>query len=227
MNKPYTIYFAGELFDHKHLVGNVLLAKQIESAYPATYTCFLPQDYEKNFTEQVTIRNTDLQGLMRADLALFNFDGTELDSGTVVEFMVAKMLDIPAVVVRTDMRLGGTSPNLPWNLMAHGFPRTELLPYDAYAAYWDYGIEGMHRMIADEIHKAFERVLHMPSIFNSEVEVLHAYRTATRVCGSDMHKYISDDHACDIVQTKCAKGLYQMAQAGVPYDQASVSQTPL
>ena len=45
-------------------------------------------------------------GLMRSDVAMFAFDGIELDSGTVVEFMAAKMLDIPSVVYRSDFRGG-------------------------------------------------------------------------------------------------------------------------
>jgi hypothetical protein len=35
---------------------------------------------------------------------LFLYNGTELDSGTVVEFMFSKFADIPSVIVRTDFR---------------------------------------------------------------------------------------------------------------------------
>ncbi len=38
----YTIYFAGELFDHKHLIGNALLASHIESLSGGRYRCVLP-----------------------------------------------------------------------------------------------------------------------------------------------------------------------------------------
>lgn len=55
----------------------------------------------------IDIRNRDIKAVMEADLVFFNFDGTDLDSGTVVEFMIAKMLDIPAVLLRTDCRNGG------------------------------------------------------------------------------------------------------------------------
>lgn len=58
-------------------------------------------------------------------MALFNFDGAELDSGTVVEFVIAKFADIPAVLLRTDFRRGGDSHRDPWNLMVSDWPRTE------------------------------------------------------------------------------------------------------
>ena len=43
------------------------------------------------------------------DLCILNYDGPELDSGTVVEFMVSKFADIPSVIVRTDFRNAGDS----------------------------------------------------------------------------------------------------------------------
>ncbi len=93
------IYFAGELFDHKHLAGNALLAAAIEAAEP-NYECVLPQLMEQPEMRAESIRNHDLLQVLSCDLALFNFDGTELDSGTVVEFMYAKFLDKPCVILR-------------------------------------------------------------------------------------------------------------------------------
>ena len=73
-------------------------------------------------------------GCIESEVAVFAFDGTELDSGTVVEFMFAKFLDIPAVVYRTDFRGGsgeeateaGDSVNR-WNLMVSYYPRTKIV----------------------------------------------------------------------------------------------------
>ncbi len=53
------------------------------------------------------IRNVDLKHVMTSDMAIFNFDGANLDSGTVVEFIYAKMLDVPCVLLRTDFRSAG------------------------------------------------------------------------------------------------------------------------
>ena len=48
-----------------------------------------------------SIRDSDLRELLSCDLALFTYDGAELDAGTVVEYMIAKVADIPSVIVRT------------------------------------------------------------------------------------------------------------------------------
>ena len=76
---------------------------------------------------------------MECDLALFNFDGSELPPGAVVEYMYAKMLDIPAVILRTDFRGGGDqdADGDPWNLMASFYPRTRILHLDGMQWYQD------------------------------------------------------------------------------------------
>ena len=66
-----------------------------------------PQDLEQRDIEPMGIRDQDLKAVMECDLALFNFDGSELPPGAVIEYMYAKMLDIPAVILRTDFRHGG------------------------------------------------------------------------------------------------------------------------
>ena len=42
--RKYIVFFAGELFDHKHLTGNQMLAMQIGKASNGRFECFLPQD---------------------------------------------------------------------------------------------------------------------------------------------------------------------------------------
>ena len=124
MGDPYTIYFAGDLFDHKHLIGNAVLADFIERLSDGRYACRVPQDFEVVKFRAVDVRNTDLMEVMACDLGLFNFDGPDVDSGTIVEFMFAKMLDIPSVILRTDFRVGGDGDREGWNLMATNYPRT-------------------------------------------------------------------------------------------------------
>ena len=80
----YTVYFAGALFDHKELIGNALLASYIDELSKGKYKCVLPQDLEQTTDRAVAIRNQDLAQVMKCDLAIFNFDGSELDSGTVL-----------------------------------------------------------------------------------------------------------------------------------------------
>lgn len=96
------IYFAGGLFDHKELAGNALLAEAIVEASGGKYECILPQNFESRGKHPKDIRNADIDALLSCDAALFNYDGTELDSGTVVEYMFAKFADKPAVLLRTD-----------------------------------------------------------------------------------------------------------------------------
>jgi nucleoside 2-deoxyribosyltransferase len=118
-----TVYFASELFTLKHLIGNAYLAEAIYEKSQGRYLCELPQDFEPRGTTPRAVRDQDIRALVACDLALFNFDGTELDSGTVVEFMFAKFADIPCVILRSDLRKAGDG-NDPWNLMASFYPRT-------------------------------------------------------------------------------------------------------
>ncbi len=127
---PYTVYFGGELFDIKHLAGNALMAESIYVQSGGKYRCYLPQDFELRGLDPHVIRDQDIMALLESDLALFNFDGSELDSGTVIEFMIAKFADIPAVLLRTDLRAAGDQGDSdldPWNLMASFYPRTEVV----------------------------------------------------------------------------------------------------
>jgi nucleoside 2-deoxyribosyltransferase len=118
-------YFGGELFNLKHLLGNVALAQAIKRVSDGKYEAVLPQDLEVSKKRGKAIRDVDILALISCDLALFHFDGTELDSGTVAEFMLAKFADIPTVLLRTDFRKAGDSPHDPWNLMLSDYPRTE------------------------------------------------------------------------------------------------------
>jgi nucleoside 2-deoxyribosyltransferase len=142
MSTPFTIYFAGELFSLKHLLGNAVLAEQIHLESNNRYKCIVPQDLEQRETTPLSIRDTDLLHVVSCDVGLFHFDGPELDSGTVVEFILSKMLDIPSVIIRTDFRLGGDSRLDPWNLMCSGYPRTKVVLLDAMASYQKAAREG-------------------------------------------------------------------------------------
>lgn len=123
--KSYTVYFASELFSLKHLIGNAYLAEAIFEKSHGRYLCVLPQNIEQRRTTAHSIRDHDIRTLLQCDLGLFNYDGTELDSGTVVEFMFAKFADIPSVILRSDFRQGGDQKDDPWNLMTSFYPRTE------------------------------------------------------------------------------------------------------
>ncbi|MBV8213062.1 MAG: nucleoside 2-deoxyribosyltransferase [Verrucomicrobia bacterium] len=130
-----SVYFAGELFNAKHLSGNAGLAAAIERHSTGQFVCVLPQTLESREEGAHFIRDEDLEHLISSDLAIFNFDGPEIDSGTVAEFMVAKFADIPALLLRTDFRRGGDQGQDPWNLMLSFYPRTKTCCLDSMAFY--------------------------------------------------------------------------------------------
>ncbi len=135
--QSHTVYFAGELFSAKHLIGNAYLAEAVHEKSHGRYLCRLPQDFELRSHHPQVIRDKDIRSLLECDLAVFNFDGPELDSGTVVEFMFAKFADIPCVVLRSDFRAAGDQPagGDPWNLMVSFYPRSVSVPVHSMALY--------------------------------------------------------------------------------------------
>jgi nucleoside 2-deoxyribosyltransferase len=130
-----SVYFAGELFNAKHLTGNAGLAGAIQRRSKGQFVCVLPQTMESREEGAHFIRDEDLEHLICSDIAIFNFDGSEIDSGTVVEFMVSKFADIPALLLRTDFRRGGDQGQDPWNLMLSFYPRTKTCCLDSMALY--------------------------------------------------------------------------------------------
>ena len=186
----YTFYFGGELFSGKHLLGNAILAEAIYRRSNGRYQAVLPQNLEQRDTSPHSIRDQDIRALLACDLGLFNYDGPELDSGTVVEFMFAKFADIPSVLLRTDFRNGGDQSGAgePWNLMTSYYPRTATVVIDAMALYQEglvsppagsgepaapdslednrSGAAGLTMLArtADAVIQGFDQVLQLPSV---------------------------------------------------------------
>jgi nucleoside 2-deoxyribosyltransferase len=134
-SRTYSIYLGGELFSLKHLIGNAWLAEAIYDKSHGKYRCLLPQDLIPPGRTGRSIRDQDIRALVACDLALFNYDGPDLDSGTVVEFMLAKFADIPSVLLRSDIRNAGDYRGEPWNLMSNYFPRTANIVVPSLLAY--------------------------------------------------------------------------------------------
>ena len=126
---PYTIYSAGGLFTQDELGTNVLIKEAVWRLSNGKFQLILPQFRELLELDrpdvEAYIRNTDLLEVVKADILLARFDGLELDSGTVVEFAMAKSLGKPTVILRCDFRgLSGTEWTDPYNLMVKNWPRT-------------------------------------------------------------------------------------------------------
>ncbi len=218
----YTVYFAGDLFDHKHLAGNELLAGAVDRRSGGRYACVLPQDLEQSTERMVDIRNQDLMQVMACDLGLFNFDGTDLDSGTVVEFMMAKMLDIPSVLLRSDFRASGDQEREgdDWNLMCSFYPRSRKVQFNAMAWYhearrnlgpdstagtWS---DRLYGRMADAVIEALDAVRAEPSVLGGdEARISAVYAWAARFPGNGFDALCGPGFVEKTIEGKRRKGL--------------------
>ena len=192
--RSYTVYFGGELFSLKHLIGNAWLAEAIYEKSHGRFRCLLPQDIvPRRRGGSRAIRDQDLRALVACDLGLFNYDGPELDSGTVVEFMLAKFADIPAVLLRTDIRHGASDRAEPWNLMTSFFPRTATVVTPSLTSYRA-GLQRRHRALDDVMRLAGQHSSADAQLVCEQVATL-CVRALDRVLAMEpvMPKYLREE----------------------------------
>ncbi len=216
----YTIYFAGALFNHKDLLGNALLADAIDTRSSGGYRCILPQNLEQTTHRACDIRDQDLKAVAECDLAILHFDGAELDSGTVVEFMMAKFLDIPSVLVRSDFRSAGDQDKDgdPWNLMCSFYPRTITLATNGLAD-WQ-GATGATDTVADAVARtvndmadrviaALDEVRARPPVLTGDRDHLNTiYRWGLEYAGGELARLSADaGYVAGLVERKQRLGL--------------------
>ncbi len=216
MFDSFSIYFAGDLFNHKDLVGNLLLSESIEKFSSGRFVCIVPQHLEQSTSRSIEIRNNDLREIVKADLILLNFDGTELDSGTVIEFLFSKALDIPAVILRSDFRAAGDQERGdPWNLMCSGYPRTRTLSINAMSWYqeeWRKGgltsaiIERFYEKLSKKINAEFDLVLKEPSIYSNEKILSNVYEWAIHFPGNGFEDLFKKDELKTLILEKQKRG---------------------
>ena len=148
---PYTIYSAGGLFTQDELTTNILIKEAIWRLSNGKFQLFLPQSkelQELNMPDvDAYIRNTDLLEVVKADIIMARFDGLELDSGTVMEFAMAKFLGKPTVILRSDFRrVSFAGLCEPYNLMVKNWPRTvevQLNSFEIWAALFTEECQGL------------------------------------------------------------------------------------
>lgn len=216
--QPRKIYFAGDLFDHKDIIGNLLLAQAVEEVSGHRYQVMLPQESECNDARSVSeIRDRDLEMLLTCDCIVANFDGTELDSGTVVEFCFAKMLDMPAVLLRTDFRRGGDNGCDPWNLMCSGYPRSRTLLISAMEQFHlcrkNSGdpaetVAGMHKNIAEELVKALDAVCGEKPLHDAS-SAAAAMKLCVKCAGGMLPELFPEERIDALVSGRVEKGICQ------------------
>ena len=216
MSQKYSIYFAGDLFNHKDLIGNLLLSESIEKNSAGRFVCVVPQHLEQSTNRSIDIRNNDLSEVVKADLILLNFDGTELDSGTVIEFLFAKALDIPAVILRSDFRSAGDQERGdPWNLMCSGYPRTRTIKLNSMSWYqeaWGKGggtsaiLERFYDKLSKLINSEFDLVLKEASVVDNKQTLQNVYHWALRFPGNGFSGLFSEDELKTLLEAKQKKG---------------------
>ena len=215
MPEQNSVYFAGDLFNHKDLTGNLLLAEAIERESSKRYFCVLPQHLEQSTSRSIDIRNNDLSKIVNSDLILVNFDGTELDSGTVIEFLFAKALDVPAVILRSDFRSAGDQERGdPWNLMCSGYPRTGNLTLNAMAWYqeaWGKGggsaavLKRFYSKLSKAIITEFDNVYNEPSLIDSQQMLRNVYEWGLRFPGSGFSDLFTEQELKSLLNKKHLK----------------------
>ncbi|MBU6454122.1 MAG: nucleoside 2-deoxyribosyltransferase [Cyanobacteria bacterium REEB67] len=222
--QSFSIYLAGDLWTHKDLIGNALLAEYIDEVSGGRYKCVLPQDLEEPVDRTVDIRNVDLKHVMTSDMAIFNFDGANLDAGTVVEFIYAKMLDIPCVLLRTDFRSAGegNQDQDPWNLMASHWPRSKVVKLHGMAEYQsskgaDQSIrrtlDTMYRKMSVQIIDGLDAVRAETPLVAEGSRLSTIFDWAVECPGAGYDKHLSKQDVQALIATKLAKGLLRSEKA--------------
>ncbi len=216
------IYFAGDLFDAKDLGGNLMLADAINKLSGNRYSVMLPQDGECEVKERTSqsIRDADFKLLLECDCVVANFDGTDLDSGTVVEFCFAKSVDMPTVLLRTDFRDSGdhTLPDgEPWNLMCSHFPRTEVLHINGMVRYHQCRenvadisalLTNYYNSIALEIIQKLDAVCAMDAWLKEDL-LYCQYNNTIKSIGGTLGELINEERLLELMEHKKQSGLYK------------------
>jgi len=198
------VYWAGALFDLKDLIGNRMLADAFDRQAAGRWRTVLPQECAANGAKPDSIRDSDLEMLFTSDAVVANFDGADLDSGTVVEFCFAKFLDLPVVLLRTDFRNGNdaaTCPD-PWNLMCSGFPRTGVVLYNAMKKAARLDFASMADSLAAQIVQALDRCAAVPPVANSTEAAFAAFRHAVHSAGGTMPERFPDDRIRAVIEAR-------------------------
>lgn len=224
---PFTIYSAGGLFTQDELTTNVLIKEAVWRLSGGKFQLVLPQSREMKELDhpniEAFIRNDDLLQLITADMLLARFDGLELEAGTVVEYMTAKFLGKPTVILRADFRsVNFIDPCEPYNLMVKNWPRTAQVHLHSYML-WASLMEQQHQEyaedkspeaklkvemgliqksvdeIATQVIDAFEEVLEMPSPYPPEYQET-VYKALRFSLGSGFDQMLTESELEQTIQ---------------------------
>jgi nucleoside 2-deoxyribosyltransferase len=223
----YTVYAAGGIFTQHELATNVFIKDAVWRLSNGKFELALPQSKESRELDRsdiaAYIRNVDLIQVIKSDLVIARFDGLELDAGTIIEFMLAKFLGKPTVILRCDSRgLGGESLDEPYNLMVKNWPRTAEVHFDSLIKFTGGYAEESKMLgavptfqsaikaelktvmrgideIAQRIIGGLETVLEMKSPYPDEYQEI-VYKIIRHSPGSGFEQLISDEDLTRLVQ---------------------------
>ena len=198
------IYWAGDLWNFKDLIGNELLVNQFNLDAKNKYQAILPQNLEATAIDKKSIRDADLELLFSCDAIVANFDGDDLDSGTVAEFCFAKFLDLPAVLFRSDFRNSNDVATClePWNLMLSNYPRTKTLLIPARPKLPQIGSPNYLNFASKEIVKALDEVFNTPKLYQTKEEYFFLYQAALKSAGPSLEKLFSSNRIKEIIENR-------------------------
>jgi nucleoside 2-deoxyribosyltransferase len=227
VKNKYTVYTAGGIFTQHDLAMNVFIKDSVWKQSHGKFELVLPQSKELRELDRpdiaAYIRNVDLVYVVKSDLLLARFDGLELDAGTLIEFMLAKFLGKPTVILRCDSRRsGGQSLDEPYNLMVKNWPRTTEVHYDSlikftggFAEEWKMlgNVSTFQTIIKAELNTVMqgidelaqviigglETVLEMKSPYPDEYQEL-VYKIIRHSPGSGFEQLISEEDLTTLVR---------------------------
>ena len=201
------VYWAGDLFNFKDLLGNRLLCEAFNKAARGRWYAVLPQESESNALRSSQIRDDDLENLFTSEALVANFDGTDLDSGTVVEFCYGKFLDLPTVLLRTDFRKNGDQDTGadPWNLMCSSYPRTEVLCIHSMKELHQKTMPEFLGSLAQRIVEKLDKAAALPRLTADFETEAAAFRRAVISAGASMPERFSEARIRSILQKRFEK----------------------
>jgi nucleoside 2-deoxyribosyltransferase len=227
LSECYLAYLAGGLFTQHELAANVSIKEAVRRLSSGRFELVLPQSKELRQLDRpdlaAHLRNLDLYELVQADVLIARFDGPEIDTGTVVEFMVAKMLGKGSVILRTDSRhLAAEGLDEPYNLMVKSWPRTEIVHIDSLIDYVQMMTDARERLreaqsgeqvleaemaivgrgidaVALRLIEALESVVNMESPYPPELRKV-VYEAVRYAPGSGFDQLLSEHHLEAVLQ---------------------------
>ena len=214
----FKVYTAGSIFTQHDLLANVHIKKSVWRQSNGRFELVLPQSKELRDLDRADlaahIRNLDLAQVLGSDAFLARFDGLEPDAGVVVEFMLAKFVAKPTVILRSDSRRSVDGLDEPYNLMLKNWPRSVEVRFDSIMKYAGWfaeergnltiegtvqaGMEAEFRTVqrgVDEIARgiiqALHAVLELPSPYPPEYREI-VYRAARHLPGAGFDQLVSE-----------------------------------